>query len=183
MKSKKNVKILVIGKASVGKTAIIKELMAQPEANVGDQRKFDMNLKVNDIDLVLTINEDSFDNIENVNINDFDGFVLVYGADDVDSFSEVKKNHQLIVKKRGTKKFSLVIVGNKCELVDDKKVQKEEGERYCSESNVDFYEMSALEKTNVKECFLSLAQNVLKFKYPEFFQDENATKKKRCFCF
>ena len=184
---RKKIKISVVGKSSVGKTTMIKELMGQPEANVGDMKEFTLNLKVNDIDFDLIIIENTFENLEKENLNSLDGFLLVYSVDDKDSFVEAKKNHQLIVKKMGTKKFSLIFVGNKSDANDGRKVLKEEGERYCMETNVDFFEISSLEKTNVKECFLNLSQKILRFKYPEFFeidgQEGKKTVNKTCKCF
>ena len=185
--NRKKIKISVVGNSSVGKTTMIKELMGQPEANIGDMKEFTLNLKVNDIDFDLITTENNFESLEKENLNSLDGFVLVYGVDDKDSFTEAKKNHQLIVKKRGTNKFGLIFVGNKNDINDGRKVLKEEGERYCMETNVDFFEISSLEKNNVKECFLNLSQKILRFKYPEFFemegQQENKTVNKTCRCF
>ena len=53
------------------------------------------------------------------------------------------------------------------------------------ETNVDFFEVSSLEKNNVKECFLNLSQKILRCKYPEFFeiQEGNKAVNKTCKCF
>ena len=181
----KKVKILVLGKPSVGKSTMIKELMGQPDANLGEQKEFSLNLNVDDINFELLLSENTFENFENEDINDFDGFLLVYGVDDRDSFNQVKKSHQLIVQKKGIKKFGLIIVANKSEISTERKVPKEEGERYCMETNVDFFEVSCIDKNNVKECFLSISQKILKFKYPEIFekQKQNNSDTSWCFCY
>ena len=183
--SDKKITICVLGKSSVGKTSLILELMGQPDANVGDQRDFTLNLKINDVDFELIVMERSFEDIESEEMNTVDGFMMVYSVDDQDSFFELKKNHQIIVKNRGTNKFHLLVIGNKGEILDGRKIKREEGERYANETNVDFYETSAVKHNNVRESFLHLSQTILRYKYPEVFENEQSKGNgaKRCYCF
>ena len=58
----------------------------------------------------------------------------------------------------------MIIVGNKCDLEDNRKVTKEEGESYAKSKGVDFMEVSALKTIYVKETFVKLAHNLLEKK-------------------
>ena len=185
--SDKKITICVLGKSTVGKTSLIKELMGQPDADVGDQKEFTLNLRINEVDFELILIERTFEDIEIEQMNSVDGFMMVYSVDDQDSFFELKKKHQEIVKNRGTHKFHLLVVGNKGEILEGRKIKREEGERYANETNSDFYETSAVKHNNVRESFLHLSQSILRFKYPEVFENEqpkgNASLAKRCYCF
>ena len=54
-----------------------------------------------------------------------------------------------------------IIIGNKCDLEDKRKVTLEEGQSYAKEKGVEFMEVSALKTINVKETFITLAHNLL----------------------
>ena len=124
LSSNKSIKIFVLGKSSVGKSSLIKELMGQPDADIGDQKEFTINLKINEADFDLLVVERSFENIENEDLNSPDGFMLVYSVDDQQSFFELKDIHKMIVKNRGTNKFCLIVVGNKSEILEGRKIKK-----------------------------------------------------------
>ena len=47
--------------------------------------------------------------------------------------------------------FPVILVGNKCDLEDERKVKKEEGESLAKEYKVKFYEASNKDGTNVEE--------------------------------
>ena len=65
------------------------------------------------------------------------------------------------MKNKAEETFSIIIVGNKCDLEDKRKVSLEEGQSYAKEKGVDFMEVSALKTINVKETFITLAHNLL----------------------
>ena len=66
----------------------------------------------------------------------------------------------------------MIIVGNKCDLEDNRKVTKEEGESYAKSKGVDFMEVSALKTINVKETFVKLAHNLLEKKVTQKTESE-----------
>ena len=185
LSSNKSIKIFVLGKSSVGKSSMIKELMGQPDADIGDQKEFTINLKINEADFNLLVVERSFENIENEDLNSPDGFMLVYSVDDQQSFFELKDIHKMIVKNRGTNKFCLIVVGNKSEILEGRKIKREEGERYSLETNVEFYETSVVKQNNVRESFLNLCQQILRVKYPEIFENNGQKNNniRKCYCF
>lgn len=113
-----------------------------------------------------------------------DGFILVYSIDDKESFDVLKSKFDRIVKNKSGDKPPIIIVGNKCDLVDKRKVLQEDAERISKSWNAHFLEVSALEKINVKETFLIVAKELLikkgKINVKTKNEDES---KKRCYCF
>lgn len=53
-----------------------------------------------------------------------------------------------------------ILVGNKCDMLDEKVVSTEEGAKLAKEFGVDFYECSAKNDINVEQSFLGLARAV-----------------------
>ena len=48
-------------------------------------------------------------------------YLLVYAIDDLDSFKQIKHKYDRICQVKNNEKFSVVIVGNKCDLSDSKR--------------------------------------------------------------
>ena len=53
-----------------------------------------------------------------------------------------------------------ILVGNKCDMLDEKVVSTEEGAKLAKEFGVDFYECSAKNDINVEQSFLGIARAV-----------------------
>ena len=184
-----NIKIAVLGKSLVGKSALTYRFIndkfpEEHDTTIEDQ--YSLPIEIEGIQCKLeildTAGQDDYQSMLDTWINSVDGFILVYAIDDKESFESMKMRYERIVKNKGNNKYSIVIAGNKCDLENKRKVSREEGELYCKGLNIDFLECSALEKINVKECFLTCARNLLKIKCPKKFPGENEGKK-RCFCF
>ena len=54
-----------------------------------------------------------------------------------------------------------MLLGNKCDLEDEREVSKERGQMQAAELGVKFFETSAKSGLNVEEAFLTLAQDIL----------------------
>jgi GTPase KRas protein len=113
-----------------------------------------------------------------------EGFLLVFAIDDRDSFEEIIVKYNRIVKNKTKEKPSIIIVANKCDLEDKRKVETKEAEDLANSLGVKFMEVSALQKINVKEGFLILAKELLfkKGKLESSLRDDGNIKKK-CYCF
>lgn len=117
-------------------------------------------------------------------INYAEGFILVYAIDDKDSFDLIKTRYQRIMKNKIGENPAIIIVGNKCDLDDKRQVETRDGEILAKGLNVNFIEVSALEKINVKETFLTVAKQLLVKKAKISLRDEvEIDNKKRCYCF
>ncbi len=113
-----------------------------------------------------------------------EGFILVYSIDDRESFDVIKSKYDRIIKNKAGEKTPIILVGNKCDLVDKRKVEIKELETTAKQWNVNFLEVSALEKINVKETFLVVAKELLVKKAKIETEDkQDGEKKKRCYCF
>jgi GTPase SAR1 family protein len=110
-----------------------------------------------------------------------EGFLLIYAIDDKESFEAVKHKYDRVVKSK-IDKPSIILIGNKCDLVDKRRVERSEGEEFAKSKGIRFMEVSALEKINVKEAFLAVASELL-YKQLKINIHDDEKKRKRCYCF
>ena len=78
---------------------------------------------------------------------------------DRDTFENVRQWMQEI-EKFATENVCKVIVGNKCDLDEKRKVTTEEGEELARSFGVPFLETSARDCIGVEDCFMTMARQI-----------------------
>ena len=87
------------------------------------------------------------------------GIIVVYDVTDRDTFENVRQWMQEI-DKFATDSVCKIIIGNKCDLADARKVTTEEGQELAQQYNVPFLETSARSDVGVENCFLTMAKQI-----------------------
>ena len=182
----KIIKLAVLGKSLVGKSALTYRFISdkfptEHDTTVEDQYK--INITVDDIDIELeildTAGQDDYQTMLDTWIEFGNCFLLVYAIDDQDSFTQIKNKYNRICKLKNNEKFSVVIVGNKCDLPEsDRKVTKNEAENYGKNYGITAMEVSALKRINVREAFMQVVHD-----YLSKTQEGNVRTKSGCRCF
>ncbi len=134
-------------------------------------------------EILDTAGQDDYQTMLDSWIASADGFILVYSIDDKESFDVLKAKYDRIIKNKAGEKPSIIMVGNKCDLIDKRKVSQEEAEQKAKTWKINFLEVSALEKINVKETFLVVAKELLIKKAKIDTKEKRDDGKKRCYCF
>ena len=184
-------KIAVLGKSLVGKSALTYRFIndkfpTEHDTTIEDQYRVNVNIEGFDcrLEILDTAGQDDYQTMMDSWIGFAEGFILVYAVDDRESFDSIKSKLDRIVKNKMGEKPPIIVVGNKCDLNDKRKVETKEGEASAKNWNVSFLEVSALEKINVKETFLVVAKELLiKKARIEMGEKDEGNLKKRCFCF
>ena len=163
------VKLVVLGKSLVGKTALAFRFISdkfptEHDTTVEDQYK--VNLTIEDINCELeildTAGQEDYQTMFDSWIESGNCYLLVYSIDDEESFNQVKVKYEKICKIKNNEQFSVLIVENKCDLSDsDRKVNNEEVQNFCKNNGIEFLETSALKKINVKEAFTQVVHDYL----------------------
>ena len=83
------------------------------------------------------------------------GCFIVYDITSETSFENVEKWYEQAIAETGDK-ISIIIVGNKCDLENERKVSKEQGEEKAKNLKCAFFETSALSDINIDEIFEEL---------------------------
>lgn len=66
--------------------------------------------------------------------------------------------YQLAVQFRDGQKFPFVLVGNKCDLIDEREVSTADGQKLADKLGCPFFEVSAKTNENVTAAFEKLAE-------------------------
>jgi len=161
------IKLLMIGDSGVGKTCLLLRY-----ANDSFSPTFittigiDFKIKNVDIDgkrvklqIWDTAGQERFRTITTSYFRGAQGIVLVYDVTDRRSFESIR-NWISQIQQHADVHVNKILVGNKCDMVDEKVVSTEEGKKLAKEFGMDFWEASAKNDTNVEQCFLTIARSV-----------------------
>ena len=169
-------KIMVLGESKVDKTQLIKRYTKDQFGGVylttvGMDFQ-DKIIEIEDKKIRLqiwdTAGQERFRNVTKSYFQSSQGLVLVYDITDRESFE--KLNFWVDnIKNFAPENAKFILVGNKCDLANERKVSYEEGENYAKKFNIKFFESSAKDGTNVNELFFYLAN--------EIYQDEKTKEK------
>lgn len=118
------------------------------------------------------------------------GILLVYDVTDEGSFLNIR-NWMRNIQQHASDSIECILIGNKCDLTQDKVISTERGQELASEYNMKFFEASAKTDTNVQEAFIGIASDILKKNQIEsrlsmdskaMQQKANKPKGKKCSC-
>ena len=100
-----------------------------------------------------------------------DGIALVYDITNRASFLQIQ-GWVDDIKDDAKEDITYVLLGNKCDLEDERQVTFEEGSELAATIGIPFFETSAKDGINTREAFLNLALKIVKKTDPEWFVDE-----------
>lgn len=154
-------KILLLGDSAVGKTCF---LLRYADNTFSDNHistiGLDYRLKVINIDkdkvakiqIWDTAGQDRFKSITKNYYKGAHGIILIYDVTSVMSFNNIKNWVQQI-RENATAKVEIILVGNKIDEENIRKVTTQEGERLAKDFNISFFETSAKNNVGVQEAF------------------------------
>ena len=162
-------KILLLGDISVGKTCILTRysdntFREEHFVTVGlDFIKKSVNLdngKTVNIQIWDTAGQDRFKSITKNYYKGAHGIILIYDVTTRKTFDNVRKWIDTI-KEEVSDKVNVILVGNKIDNNDNRKVTTEEGQKIANEYKLPFYETSAKTGDNINKAFNDLITRVV----------------------
>ena len=163
-------KLVIIGDSGVGKSNYLYrfvegEFCPIHEATVG----FDYKSKVSYLpkakkkvkfqiwdtagqEKYMSINKNLFQRVQ--------GIILMYDISFEKSFTNLDK--WMTVIKQLADGIPLILIGNKIDLENLRKVSKERGEQFANDNNIDFFESSGKSGENVEESFIFLGEQIFR---------------------
>ena len=161
-------KVLLLGDSSVGKTCFLmkytdKTFQDIHMATIGlDYRLKSMKLKSGkNIKLQIwdTAGQDRFRAITKNYYKGSHGIILIYDVTNVQTFENVKQWVSQI-REEASANVIIYIAGNKIDMEEERKVNKEEGEKLAEELGFPFVETSAKSGININETFEDLVERI-----------------------
>ena len=160
-------KVLIIGDSSVGKSNILLRFSDDkfhdtflPTIGVDFKIK---NLNVNGKPIKLNIwdtaGQERFKTITSAYYKGSHGVVIVYDITDKEGFNNVP-NWINEAKKHAGPNIAKILVGNKCDLTQERKVTTQEAREFADREGMQFFECSAKAKINISEIFEALTKQM-----------------------
>ena len=174
-----NIKLLTLGESYVGKTTLILNYMnpnikttnlerLYPTIGVDYQKKSvtidNRNINVETWD---TAGLEKFKKITSQYYNGADGIILIFDITNKESFEKISFWIQDLSNKIDLDNICLILIGNKTDLKDQRKVSVEEAQKYAAQYNIEYYEVSALKNVGIiemMEFFIKKCYNNMKEK-------------------
>ena len=164
-------KIVLIGNPSVGKTSIFTKFITgqftqnyKSTITVEFRTKYlkvDKNLFVK-LNLWDTCGTEIFRAVTKQYYKGAHAIILVFDLTDQNSFNDLKSKWLKDVKNYADKDIQILIVGNKLDLIEERKVSESEPINFCREKGFKYIEASAKEGTNILKIFEELSFELAK---------------------
>lgn len=162
-------KILLIGDSGVGKTCLMfrfsdSKFQESYISTIGVDFKM-KTLEVDEKKIRLqiwdTAGQERFRTITSSYYRGANGIIVIFDITEEDSFENVK--HWLSeIERYATDGVVKMLVGNKCDMTEQRAVQTATAEEVAKQLGVAFYESSAKTAENVEEIFQRMARDILK---------------------
>lgn len=168
--AKRKLKVVMLGEGRVGKTSLLQRFLrnsfdeecpSTTKATMFANVKMEVCDTTVDVSIWDTAGQERFHALGPIYYRDAQGAVLAYDITDKDSFDKVKiwlKELHTVVGEN----IQVVIVGNKCDLERDRKVNKKEAEEWAVAHHAKHFLCSAKLGLRVTDAFQGLVANIVK---------------------
>ena len=160
-------KIIIIGDSTTGKTNILskylndkyeKDFKATIGVELGNKTLKIKNDTVN-IQIWDTAGQERYRSMTKAYYKGALGALIVYDITNRNSFENVE-NWMTDLKSSADQKVSILLIGNKNDLEEEREVKIEEGEKRAQEYDIAFLETSAKNGNNIEMAFKTLIEEV-----------------------
>eukprot|EP01091_Cochliopodium_minus_P005356 TRINITY_DN152_c0_g1_i1.p1 TRINITY_DN152_c0_g1~~TRINITY_DN152_c0_g1_i1.p1 ORF type:complete len:162 (-),score=58.85 TRINITY_DN152_c0_g1_i1:81-566(-) len=134
------------------------------------------------LDLLDTAGQEEYSAMRDQYMQGGEGFLIVYAINSRDSFDEVTGFRDQILRVKDADEVPMVLIGNKCDLENEREVSRTEGEDLAKSFNVPFFESSAFTNINVEESFFELAREIKKYNNKDNLKSNNKKSPKKFVC-
>jgi len=163
-------KIVVLGGGGVGKSALTIRLVTDnfldeydPTIEDSYRKSVEVDSKSALLDILDTAGQEEFSSMQDLWMREVKGFLLVYSITSSHTLEECEVLRDKILRTKDEDVTTpIVLCGNKCDLNDQREVEKTRGEALAKKWNVPFFETSAKMKINNVNCFYEIVRQIRK---------------------
>lgn len=163
------VKVVLAGDSGVGKTNILSQFVRNQFnpvslTTIGVEfatKTVNVNDKTVKAQIWDTAGQERYRAITSTYYKGAKGAILVYDITVPNSFTNLERWIKEIRNNTENPKIPILLVGNKIDLKDERRILEEEGKNLAAKEEMIFMETSALMATNVNEAFYKLIEWIL----------------------
>ena len=159
--------LVILGAGGVGKSALSVQFIENHFFNEYDPTfdSYRKQVTIDDETCLLNILDPACQEENSAMQNQYmriaHGFLIIYSVTSKSSFDEeIHTLREKILRLKDTAYFPIMLVGNKCDLDEERHVTESEGKKLANEWKCNFYETSARKRINVEECFYDLVREI-----------------------
>jgi len=178
-------KIVVLGGGGVGKSALTIRLVTDnfldeydPTIEDSYRKSVEVDSKSALLDILDTAGQEEFSSMQDLWMREGKGFLLVYSITSSHTLEECEVLRDKILRTKDEDVTTpIVLCGNKCDLNDQREVEKTRGEALAKKWNVPFFETSAKMKINNVNCFYEIVRQIRKHGNDKILNEPKKRKK------
>jgi len=162
-------KLVLVGVGGVGKSCLTIQYISQkfvddydPTLEDSYRKQVAIDSEECILDIFDTAGQEDFSAVRDQYMRTGDGFLCVYSITLQASFDEAINLHEHILRVKDVESVPFVLVGNKCDLEEDREVSTDKGQNLANDLKCPFLEASAKTRTNVVESFEALVREIKK---------------------
>ena len=167
-KNEEIIKIIILGNSKVGKTSFLIRFTKNKFdetylATIGIDyiyRIINIENKLYKLMFYDTAGEERYKSIPKNHIKNMQGIILMYDITDKLSFESII-NWISDVKEIKGENFPMILVGNKIDLNESREVTEEMGYELAEKNQIEFFETSNKDGTNIQEAGLEIVYKIL----------------------
>nr|XP_046200218.1 ras-related protein Rap-1b-like isoform X1 [Oncorhynchus gorbuscha]XP_046200219.1 ras-related protein Rap-1b-like isoform X1 [Oncorhynchus gorbuscha] len=152
-------KLVVLGSGGVGKSALTVQFVQgifvekyDPTIEDSYRKQVEVDGQQCMLEILDTAGTEQFTAMRDLYMKNGQGFALVYSITAQSTFNDLQDLREQILRVKDTEDVPMILVGNKCDLEDERVVGKEQGQNLARQwNNCAFLESSAKSKINVNE--------------------------------
>jgi len=160
-------KLVVVGGGGVGKSALTIQFIQShfvqdydPTIEDSYRKQCVIDDKVAHLDILDTAGQEEFSAMREQYMRTGEGFLLVFSVTDRGSFDEISRFHTQILRVKDVDDFPMILIGNKCDLEDDRTVSTADGQEFARKLRIPYLESSAKQRINVDASFHDLVRAI-----------------------
>eukprot|EP00735_Rhodelphis_limneticus_P004609 TRINITY_DN16216_c0_g1::TRINITY_DN16216_c0_g1_i1::g.6427::m.6427 TRINITY_DN16216_c0_g1::TRINITY_DN16216_c0_g1_i1::g.6427 ORF type:complete len:191 (-),score=45.03,sp/Q640R7/RAP1B_XENTR/58.42/9e-79,Ras/PF00071.17/4e-57,Miro/PF08477.8/3.9e-22,Arf/PF00025.16/1.9e-10,GTP_EFTU/PF00009.22/9.5e+02,GTP_EFTU/PF00009.22/9.2e-07,MMR_HSR1/PF01926.18/7.5e-05,MMR_HSR1/PF01926.18/2.8e+03,AAA_22/PF13401.1/3.3,AAA_22/PF13401.1/8.1e+02,AlaDh_PNT_C/PF01262.16/1.8,AlaDh_PNT_C/PF01262.16/1.3e+02 TRINITY_DN16216_c0_g len=161
-------KMVIVGSGGVGKSAITVQFIQgtfvekyDPTIEDSYRKQVDVDGKACLLDVLDTAGQEEYSAMRDQYMRTGQGFALVYDITSSASFEDLENFRNQICRSKDSDDVPMIIVGNKCDLEEERKVDRKDAEAWAKKFPfTGFIETSAKSGKNVNDVFYDLVRLV-----------------------
>ncbi|XP_055640082.1 ras-related protein Ral-a isoform X2 [Toxorhynchites rutilus septentrionalis] len=160
-------KVIMVGSGGVGKSALTLQFMYdefvedyEPTKADSYRKKVVLDGEEVQIDILDTAGQEDYAAIRDNYFRSGEGFLCVFSITEDDSFQATQEFREQILRVKNDENIPFLLVGNKCDLNDKRKVSLAECQNRAQQWGVPYVETSAKTRENVDKIFYDLIRDI-----------------------